>query len=194
MPKKGERFDRPPRALIQRESRAIHFYMIGYTKKDALIKAGYARNTASNNANSVFDREVVAKELARRQLEVAKKHKLSEEWVIERFMKIADAGATLAKFKKVRPGGRLDWDFTGATQEELALINELTVTTVETEGGTITHNKIGKADPLGALNSLARIQGMNKDKIQFEGELSLVDRLARGRERARIIEHDPDEG
>ena len=194
MPKKGERFTRPTRPLIHRESRAIHFYMLGHTKKDALIKAGYAKNTASNNANSVFDREVVARELARRQLALRKKQKLSEEWVIERYMKIADAGAVLAKFKKVLPSGKLDWDFTGATEEELALINDLAVTaTVGEDGSEATYNKIGTSDPLGALNSLARVQGMFKDKIQFEGELSLVDRIVRGRERARIIEHDPNE-
>lgn len=185
---------RRTRAIIHREERAIHFSLLGHTDKDALMMAGYSEATARSNAKSVFGRPVVAQELARRRLEIRDKYKLSEEWVTERFMRIADAGKTLAKFKKVLPGGKLNWDFTGATDEELALINELTVTTTEDEGSVRTHNKISTSDPLGALNSLARVQGMFKDKIQFEGELSLVDRLARGRERARIIEHDPEEG
>ena len=196
MPGKGELAPRGPRPLIHRESRAIHYYMIGMTKKDALVKAGYSQNTARANAESVFGREVVAKELAKRQLALRKKQKLSEEWVIERYMKIADAGVVLAKFKKVLPSGKLDWDFTGATEEELGLINDLAVTaTVGEDGSEATYNKIGTSDPLGALNSLARVQGMFKDKVSFEGEVSLVDRITRGRERARItIDNDPEEG
>ena len=184
---------RRTRAIIHREERAIHFFLLGHTQKDSLTMAGYSESTARGNPQSVFNRPVVAEELARQQAELRDKYKLSEEWVIERFMRIADAGATLAKFKKVLPDGKLNWDFTGATEEELALINELAVTTTEDQEGVRTHNKIGTSDSLGALNSLSRIQGMFKDKVQFEGELALVDRLARGRERARIIEHDPEE-
>ena len=185
---------RQPRALIPREDRAIHYFMAGDSKRLALVKAGYSENTARGSPQSVFDRPVVAKELARRQLALREKSKLTEEWVVKRFMMYADAGATLAKFKKVTDDGSLDWDFTGATQEELALINELTVTTTAGDGGdTMTRAKIGHSDPVVALNSLARVQGMFKDKVQFEGELSLVDRIIRGRERARIIDHDPGE-
>ena len=185
---------RAERGLVHREERAIHFFLLGHTQKDSLIKAGYAINTAGN-PQSVFDRPVVAEELARRQLVIRKEYNLSEEWVIERFMRIADSGRTLARFKKVTEDGGLEWDFTGATEEELALISELTVAIFSDADGTvITRPKVSTSDPLGALNSLARVQGMFKDKVQFEGELALVDRLARGRERARIIEHDPDEG
>lgn len=182
------------KVLAQREDLAIQFYMQGMTKKDSLIKAGYAVTTARGNPESVYNRPRVAQELERRQLALREKSQLSEEWVIKRLMMLADAGAILAKFKKVTPTGGLKWDFAGATEEELACINELTVTVNESEDGkSSTRFKIGHSDPAGALVSLARVQGMFKDKVQFEGELSLVDRITRGRERARIIEHEPDE-
>ena len=186
---------RGERPLVHREERAIHFFLLGHTQKDSLVKAGYSESTARGNPQSVFDRPVVAQELARRQLVIRKEYTLSEEWVIERLMRIADSGRTLARFKKVTEDGGLEWDFTGATEEELALISELTVAIFSDADGTVIKRpKVSTSDPLAALNSLARIQGMNKDKVQFEGELALVDRLARGRERARIIEHDPEEG
>ena len=182
------------RSLVHREERAIHFFLLGHTQKDSLIKAGYSANTG-NSPSSVFDRPVVVNELTRRQLVIRKEYNLSEEWVIERLMRFADSGRTLARFKKVTEDGGLEWDFTGATEEELALISELTVAIFSDADGTIIKRpKVSISDPLGALNSLARIQGMFKDKIQFEGELSLVDRISRGRERAKIeIEHDPNE-
>ena len=189
---------RKQKACIPREDRAIQFFMQGMTKVDALVYAGYSRNTA-NQSQTVFSRPRVAAELERRQLALRKKSALTEEWVINRFMMIADSGTILARFKKVTPDGGLRWDFTGATEEELSVINELTVITVEStdlEGvKTIkTNYKVGTQDPAGALNSLTRIQGMFNDKVQFQGELSLVDRIIRGRARARIIDHDPEEG
>ena len=179
--------NRPVRALIPREENAIAFLMQGDTAKDALIKAGYTESTASKHSKKVFDRLPVARELARRRALRITKAELSEAWIIERLMMLADSQSVLAKFKKVGDKGGLTWDFTGATVDELATINALTVVTSISASGTVTTTtKINAADPKGALDSLARTKGMFQDKVKFEGELSLVDRLIRGRERARI--------
>ena len=182
------------RKLIPREELAITYIMSGqYTQIKALMKAGYTENTARHNAKQVLSRKPVADELARRRRVALEKNELTEEWIIKRLMILADSGIVMAKFKKVLPNGNLDWDFEGATQAELAVINELTVVThADAEGNTMTKFKVGHADPKGALDSLARTKGMFQEKVKFEGELSLVDRIIRGRERARIEDETGD--
>ena len=100
-------------------------------------------------------------------------------------MALADAGVVLSKFKKV-VGKTLEWDFTGATQEELVAINEIVTTERTTAGGgkTVT-TKIGYSDPKAALDSLARQLGMFKDNLEITGAMSLVDRINAGRDQSR---------
>ena len=175
------------RKLIPREENAIAYLMQGDTAKDALHKAGYKESTAAHHSKLLFERPPVARELARRRALRIAKAELSEAWIIERLMMLADSGAVLAKFKKVGKNGTLTWDFTGATIDELAAINALTVVSSTAPSGVVTTTiKVGTADPKGALDSLARTKGMFQDKVKFEGELSLVDRIIRGRDRARI--------
>ncbi|KKK84393.1 hypothetical protein LCGC14_2783810, partial [marine sediment metagenome] len=125
--------------------------------------------------------------LARRQRSARRRYELDEDWVIQRLMRMADAGDILAKFKRVLPSGKLDWDFTGATQDELAVVNELTVTTrTDVAGAKVVKMKIGSSDPHNALVSLMRRLGLFKDRLRLDGELSLVERISRGRDRARV--------
>jgi hypothetical protein len=131
----------------------------------------------------VFDKPSVAAEIKRRQAMLRKKHDLDEDWVIQRMMRIADSGEILARFKKVTKDGKLDWDFTGATQDELAAINELTVTTTTARGETTTKFKVGSDSPKGALDSLMRKMGMFQDNLNVSGEMSLTERITAGRNR-----------
>ncbi|KKL64978.1 hypothetical protein LCGC14_2159620, partial [marine sediment metagenome] len=74
-----------------------------------------------------------------------------------------------------------DWDFTGATINELALIDELTV--LEKNGAFAM--KIGVPSRQAALDALCRVLGLNKDKLDLSGTVSLVERLQKGRDRVR---------
>lgn len=173
--------------LSQRQLLAIQALMEGSTKVDALRIAGYAESSASKQQTVFFDQPMVRKELERRRALTAKKFDLTEDWVIERLMRIADSGAILAKFKKVTKDGGLKWNFTDATEEELAAINELTVTTTARGSGKgrieTTKFKVGSSDPKGALDSLARKLGLFNDSIDIKGGISLTDRIAAGRDR-----------
>ncbi len=157
---------------------AVNAHISGMTKKDAMIEAGYAPKT---DPQSVFGRDEVKHEVARHQEEMAKKYDIGREWVIKRLVDIADSSVTLAKFKKVMKDGQLDWDFTGATLQELALIDELTV--LEKNGAFSM--KIGVPSRQAALDALCRVLGLNKDKLDLSGSLSLVERLQKGRDRVR---------
>ena len=163
----------------------VNAYLSGMSKHQALAEAGYSPKTL---VHQVFDREDVSHEIERLTDEVMAKYQIDREWVTKQLVDIATAGVTLAKFKKVTPDGLLTWNFTGATQEELALIDTLSVETYVEKGTqqTVKKFKIGLPSRQTALDSLCRIHGLNKDRLEVDVELSLVERLQRGRERARI--------
>lgn len=163
---------------------AVNAYMSGMTKTDAMAEAGYASGTTPAN---VFDRGDVRHEIERLTEKLMAKYEVDREWVMRQLVDIATAGETLAKFKKITPDGLLDWNFAGATQAELALIDTLSIEKhVERDGAVITKFKIGLPSRQAALESLCRILGLNKDKLDLGVELTLVERLQRGRDRARI--------
>ena len=176
MPKKGA-------GLTQQRLLMIGFYIEGASKKDAMLMAGYAEKTAHSAHTSVFNHPVVLAEIKRRQEDALEKCELDEEWVIRRLMRIADAGKVMAKFKIVRDDGHLDWNFTGATDAELSVINELSIS-YDKQGNH--QMKIGVSDPKGALDSLCRKLGLFNDSITHKLEESLTDRISRGRERSRL--------
>src|SRR3546814_14755971 len=108
--------------------------------------------------------------------------------MIGRLMSLADSKITLAKFKKGAEDGSLYWDFTGATEEELKVIQGIATETYK-DGRSKDARMVKKfkpvlVDPKSTLDSLARIQGLFNDKVTVEGELSLIDRIERGRKRA----------
>ena len=172
--------------LSPRHERAIDHLMGGTSKVDAMRLAGFSECYATKHQADFFDRPLMKAALAKRQRSARRRYELDEDWVIQRLMRIANGGEILAKFKKVQDDGSLAWDFTGATEDELAAINELTVTTRrDAQGDEIIKVKVGSADPKGALDSLCRRLGLFQDNFRFDGEVTLVDRITAGRDRAR---------
>lgn len=168
--------------MTGKQRAAVDFYFgaAKFNKAEAARLAGYKQ--ANIVGPRIFQHPLVIQEVDRREAEARRKSGLTEQWVIERMMRIADSGATLAKFRKVLPNGKLDWDFTGATQEELSIINELTVE--KTKYGA--KMKVGTSDPKGALDSLMRKLGLFKDNVDVKFSNSIMDRLQRGRERMKM--------
>ncbi len=179
--------------LTPHQSRAIDAYFEnGGKQRDAMRAAGYAESTATNFQVSVFQHPAVVAEIARRRKKLAKKHELTQDWIIERYMQLADAGKTLAKFKKVQEDGTLMWDFTEATEEDLALVSELGVD-FYTEGrgpGAIDVKKfkIKTPDVQAALTALSRHLGLFNDSLEVKGDLAA--RIQAGRARAFAVEED----
>lgn len=172
-----QKMDLDPKRMM-----AIDFYMEGASKADAMRMSGYTERCATTDAKQVFAHPLVIKEIDRRQAKLMKKYELSEDWVIQRLMRIANSGEILAKFMVKRSDGLLDWDFSDATQDDLAAINELTVGYDKEGNRTI---KIGSNSAKGALDSLCRKLGLFQDVNINIAEVTLVDRISAGRERSR---------
>ena len=86
--------------LNARQLEAVDQYMInGFNKAEALRAAGYSETMATGRPQGVFSNPLVKAEIERRKARRAAKQELTEDWIIERYMTLADAPRVLAKFK-----------------------------------------------------------------------------------------------
>lgn len=132
--------------------------------------------------------QVVAAINAKRD-KMFKKAEVNREWLIEQYRNIAEAGIILAKFRKVQKDGSIIWDFSGATQDELALLTDMS-TEIYMDGRGRNAKKVKKfkvafTEPKAGLDQLGRIIGAFTDNVKVTQEVSLVERLQKGRERAK---------
>jgi phage terminase small subunit len=175
------------KGISPKHKRLVDLYFAnGFNKDKAARDAGYS--AYRQYSNRLFYHPDVVAEIERRRLRLEQKYKLTEDWITERLMRLADADVQLAKFQKVDEQGVAYWDFTGATQEELALIKGLQsdVEVSPEDGKAARKLKIDKPDSMRALEILARIQGMFKDKQQVEATVKVETNVSDA-ELARLI-------
>lgn len=157
----------------------------GLTQTKAMLEVGYKPTVAHKKTDFVFSRPDVKAFIAEEQNKVLTKLGVTKEWMTTQLVAVAQTGEVLAKFIKVEPtSGEVFWDFRGATEGELALIDSLTVDTSYGLGGKKVKCKITMPSRLAALEALCRIYGLNKDPLADALKMSLVERLQAGRKRA----------
>ena len=172
-----------------------NYFSNGRNKSRAMRDAGYKESSCSQNASSLFKNRAIVTEIQRREKELRERFQIDREWIVERLARIADSGKTLAKFKKVDGNGALYWDFSGASSEDLEIIESLTVDEY-TEGrgpgaADVKKTKIKAQSAQSALDSMARILGLNTDRLKIEGDATVVEQLQAGRARISKLRHAP---
>jgi hypothetical protein len=187
---------RPPykkcRKLTLKQRKLVNEYF-----RNGGYKAAAMRSTGMGgklyyhqNTWTTFNQPAVKLEIERRIARMDKKFELNEDWVIERFRRIADAntGDILMKLQDN------DYDLSVLTSDERFAIEELS-DEMELVGRSddkiqVRKTKVKTKSNLQALNSLARKLGMFNDKVSITGEISLVDRIQAGRKRALDVEFE----
>ena len=163
------RFDQ----YAQMRLKAIDWFMRGYSKAESMRKAGYSESVAKTDTSSVFGRDDVKEEIARRQDRAAQKAQVDANWIIGRLTAIA--GADIGDLIEVDSEGIPTINFNKLTPDIRAAIGE-----VGSGGGKI---KVKTADKLRALELLGKYLGLFTDRIKIEGDQDLIERLYAGRKR-----------
>lgn len=154
--------------------KAIMAYLKGMGKRDALTAAGYGPDY---KIHFVFDRPEVIKEIQRRQNSMSTKALVDTNWVVERLKSIADANLNDIIVLDEEGIGRYDLSLmTKDLRRALCGYD-----TSGHNGAQKMHIKL--SDKLRALEMLSRYLGLFDDKLNVQGELTLVERLQKGRER-----------
>lgn len=198
MARKPKTEKRQQSATLRYKAVAREYCRNGFNKTAAIEKVypNYNETSKRSNICNIFSDERVQNEIERLLRQAEKKIEFGPEQVLEMLKMYAESGFTLAKFKKVSEEGDVYWDFTDATEEDLAYLHQLEVSEyVEGRGKTarkVKKFKIGSTNPLDALDKLARIYGLYQDNLNLQGEQSLIDRINAGRKRVEKPEENED--
>ncbi len=177
-----------------RHMAVIDEYLInGNNASQAMQTVGYTAKHANHASRQIFHREDVKAELAKRRARVAKKYEVTVDKVVEGLLRIAESGLSLAKFKKVQKDGTLMWDFSGATEDDIALISELGVDYYMDGRGPeavkVNKFRVKQPDQMAAWVALGRHLGMFQDIVKVSGD-SIADQIRAGRKRSSPPEPD----
>jgi phage terminase small subunit len=174
-----------PKHISDRHRELVRIYFeTGMNKTKAAELAGYKHS--NGYIKRLFEKKDVAWLIWEHQSRLQKKFDISRDRIMREHAKAAFSD--LSKFLHKQADGTLAWDFSEATDEELQAVAGLQYDYYyEGQGEDKVLVKKFKPefhDKKGALEALARMQGFNKDKVEVTGELSFVERLQRGRDRA----------
>lgn len=187
---------KPTKAAVSEAHRAVidaYFANGCLSQRRALTACGYSP-TVANKPHVIFNRPDVQDEIDRRRRRREKRVDVTEEKIIAELAKLAFAN--VGDILEVNEDGSAFMDFNKLTPDLKAALAEYQVETY-TERAPVVG---GEADVAGvavevkkarvkfaskqaALESLARIKGMFRDKIEVSGALSLVERIQEARKR-----------
>lgn len=181
----GKYVRRKNKPLSPKHHKAVEYYLQGYTKTEALKKAGYAVTTAEHMQWKIFGREDVQREIERRQWRYKGLTNSIQDRIIEELANIAFFN--IGHLIEITEDGQLVFDYNQADLSDFAAIGEITVETyVEGRGDdaeTVKRVKVKPYDKKAALDSLARIHSMFQDNLNVTKEENLEERLQAGRKR-----------
>lgn len=167
-----------PYISLQMEELVDAYFLNKGDKKAAMVAAGYSTEYDSYGYR-LFATNGVKKLIEDRKKQLREKFEASFENIVAELGEIVRGYKRLAKYKKVDDKGSPYWDFTGATEEDLAFITsmdvEVTFEENEEEGGApvqVRKVKISGADlkdAKAALDSLSKIVGLDKNRVEISG-------------------------
>lgn len=160
------------------------------SQRRALLACGYSTAVAAK-PYVIFQRDDVADEIERRRKRREKRVDVTEEKIIAELAKLAFAN--VGDLMEVNEDGTAFMDFNRLTPDLKAALAEYQVETYDEKasggedgvgvGVTVRKSRVKFASKQAALDSLARIKGMFKDKIEVSGSMGLVDRIQEARKR-----------
>lgn len=188
---RGSPFKPKPRLAPLHRCLVDEYFKIGCrSKKRAALAAGYAMSSAMN-ISTVFNRPDVAAEVERRWQALDRKQEVTEERILQEYAKIAFVSP--GDLLEVADDGTAVIDLTLLTPSTRAAIVEYSTEEEVVEAGKdeegdalpgvkVRKSKIKFGSKQAALDSLARIKGMFKDRVEMSGSMSLMERIQKARD------------
>lgn len=158
-----------PDAISARQRRFIEEYIVDGNGTQAAIRAGYSRNTANEQASRLLAKINIRAEVERLQQEAAQRAGVTLDWIMERYKRIANADIR----KAFKPDGTLKavHELDDETAAALSGIDVEQLKAGVAEIGRTT--KVRRWDPTKALDSLTRMLGGFKDRVEHSGAVAI---------------------
>lgn len=141
-----------------------------------MLAAGYTTEYDSYGYR-LFNTNGVKKLIADRKKALREKFEASFENIVAELGELVQGYKKLAKYKKVDDKGLPYWDFTGATEEDLAFITSMDVEVSFDESDEDAPVQVRKVkisgadlkDAKAALDALSKIIGLDKNRVEISG-------------------------
>ena len=152
--------------LTPKQQCFIEEYLIDLNAAQSAIRAGYSEKTAKQQASRLLTNVDVAAAIAKAKRERSEATKIDAEYVLRRLHQIVER----------------------CLQEVKPALHPKTRRQLKDEGGNALYNfnATGANQALALLGKHVSVAAFNKDRLEINGEITLVERLQRGRDRARM--------
>jgi len=174
-----------PRKQVGKPSRDrfVDEFMIDRNATQAAIRAGYSAKTAGVTGHRLLKTAKICAEINKRGAEQSQRLGITSDRIMQEYERLA----LIDPLDLFRPDGsmkRLE-DIPEDARRAIVGMDLRELTSIESADGpiSVTLKKIKLADKKGALDSLAKIMGMMKERVEVEIGDSLAEAIRKGRER-----------
>jgi len=160
--------------LKGKQQRFCDEYIIDLNATQAAIRAGYSTKTAGVMGFENLTKPKIQQEIARLKEERSERTKIDADWVLEKLALLANAN--LAKFIVREEGKQPYYDLSQATDEELSILDELTIDTIGSGEDTLVHRiKLKKPSIHKTLELIGKhvdVQAF-KEKVESDNKMTV---------------------
>jgi len=152
--------------LTPKQHRFVEEYLIDLNLTKAAVRAGYSEKTARQIGSENLSKPAIQEAIAEAKRERSEATKIDAEYVLRRLHQIVER----------------------CLQEVKPALHPKTRRQLKDEGGNALYNfnATGANQALALLGKHVSVAAFNKDRLEINGEITLVERLQRGRDRARM--------
>jgi DNA-binding ferritin-like protein (Dps family) len=168
------------------------YYANGLDQREAVRHVMGVRSPGaiSSYVRNIFEHERIIHEMDVRAAKLEKKFDLSQEKIVQELAKIGFAN--IGDVITISEDGEPVYDFSKATPEFFAALQGLDIEEYmdgkDATARQVKRFKLKLADKRQSLVDIARILGYDKLNVNINIDEQIIDRLRRGRERARLVE------
>ena len=154
------------KTLTPKQHRFVEEYLIDLNLTKSAARAGYSEKTARQIGSENLSKPDIQEAIAEAKRERSEATKIDAEYVLRRLHQIVER----------------------CLQEVKPALHPKTRRQLKDEGGNAlyTFNAAGANQALALLGKHVSVAAFNKDRLEINGEITLVERLQRGRDRARM--------
>ncbi len=154
------------KTLTPKQHRFVEEYLIDLNATKAAGRARYSEKTARQIGSENLSKPAIQEAIAKAKIERSEATKIDAEYVLRRLHQIVER----------------------CLQEVKPALHPKTRRQLKDDDGNALYvfNAAGANQALALLGKHVSVAAFNKDRLEISGEISLVERLQRGRDRARM--------
>lgn len=177
--------DNPGRSNTTRQDRFVDEYIIDGNATEAAKRAGFSARSAGQIGHRLMKNVEIQTKIAFRKAEISAKCDITAERILQEYAALAflDPSDLFARDGTLKP---ID-DIPDHARRAIAGLELMQLRT--TENGDVRVEamlkKVKMGDKKGALDSLSKILGLMRDKVEVDIGENLADAIRKGRERLR---------